>query len=100
MGHSHPILGQRPGLVGADSGGGAESLHGLEVLDETVLAGHPLGGESEADGDGGKKTLRNVGHDDSDQEDDSIQPIVAENEGDYEEGYPEEDSDCTKVFYL
>ena len=32
-----------------------------------------------------KKTFRNVGHDDANEEDDSIQPIIPEDEGDDEE---------------
>merc|ERR1711953_1440655 len=95
VGHSHPVLGQCSGLVGTDGGGGAKRLHGLEVLDETVLAGHPLSGEGEADSDGGQETLGHVGYDDTDQEDDGVQPVVSENEGDDEEGDAEEDSDSS-----
>ena len=39
-----------------------------------------------------EQTLWHVGDDDSDEEDDSIQPVVAEDEGDDEEGDAEEDS--------
>ena len=91
--HSHPVLCQCSCLVRADGGGGAKSLHGLEVLDETVLAGHPLGGESEADGDGSQETLGDVSDDDTNQEDDGVQPVVAQDEGDDEECYSEEDGD-------
>lgn len=43
-------------------------------------------------GDGGKESLWYVGDDDTDEEDDGVQPIVAEDECDDEEGDPEEDS--------
>ena len=39
-----------------------------------------------------EQTLWHIGDDDSDEEDDSIQPIVAKDEGDDEEGDTEEDS--------
>ena len=48
VGHRHAVLGQRARLVGADGGGGAESLHGLQVLHQAVLLGHSLGSESQA----------------------------------------------------
>merc|ERR1719188_213732 len=79
--NGHSVLGQGSGLVRADGGGGAEGLHGLQVLDQAVLGGHPLGGQGETHGDGGQETLRDVGDDDSDQEDDGVQPVVAEDEG-------------------
>merc|ERR1719341_1773209 len=102
--HGHPVLGEGARLVGADAGGGAEGLDGLQVLHEAVLARHPLGGQRQADGDGGKKTFGHVGHDDADQEDDGVEPVVAEDEGDDEEGDTEEDSnagdDVNEVFNL
>merc|ERR1712242_244497 len=87
VGHGHPVLGQGSGLIRADGGGGAQGLHSLQVLHEAVLGGHPLGGE------GGQQTLGHVGHDDSDQEDDGVQPVVAEDEGNDEEGNTEEHGD-------
>lgn len=39
----------------------------------------------------GLRTFRHVGHDDADEEDDCIQPVVAQNEGDEEEGDAQED---------
>ena len=57
------------------------------------LGGHPLSSKCEADSDGGQETLRHVGHDDTDQEDDGIEPVVAKDEGDDEEGHTEEDCD-------
>ena len=93
--HRHPVLGQRARLVRADGRGGAQGLHGLQVLHKAVLGGHPLGGEGEADGDGGEETLGHVGHDDPDEEDDGIQPVIAEDEGNDEEGNTEEDSNAS-----
>ena len=34
-----------------------QSLYTLQVLDEAVLLGHPLGGEGEGDGDGHEESL-------------------------------------------
>jgi len=42
--HGHPVLRQRASLVGADRRRGAERLDCLEVLDQTVLGRHALGG--------------------------------------------------------
>ena len=42
-------------------------------------------------GDGGEEPLWDVGDDDADEEDDGVQPEVAEDEGDDEERDPEED---------
>ena len=36
MGYGGLVLGERPGLVAKDDGGGAECLDGLEVLDDAV----------------------------------------------------------------
>ena len=47
VGHGHPVLGQGAGLVGADGGGGAQGLHGLQVLHQAVLLGHALGGQGQ-----------------------------------------------------
>ena len=42
VGDGHAVLCERSRLVGADRRGGAERLDSLEVLHETVLAGHTL----------------------------------------------------------
>ena len=70
-------LGESSGLVRADGRGGAQSLDSLEVLDETVLGGHPLRSEGEAHSDSGQETFGHVGDDDSDQEHHGVQPMVA-----------------------
>ena len=57
------------------------------------LGGHPLGCECETDSDSGQETLRHVGHNDTDQEDDGIKPVVAKDEGNDEEADTEEDGD-------
>ena len=50
-----------PGIVQLNSGGLSDevtqSLYTLQVLDEAVLLGHPLGGEGEGDGDGHEESL-------------------------------------------
>ena len=43
--------------------------------------------------DSGKETLRDVSDDDSDKEDDSLKPVVLQDESQEEEGDSEEDSD-------
>merc|ERR1719336_3460893 len=91
----HPVLGEGASLVRADARGGAEGLDSLQVLHQAVLGGHPLGSEGETHSDSGKETLGDVGHDDTDQEDDSIKPVVAEDEGNDEEGDSKEDSDTS-----
>ena len=93
MGDCHPVLGEGACLVGADAGGGAEGLHGLQVLHQAVLGGHPLGGEGQADGYSGEQSLRYVGNNDSDEEDDGIQPVVTKDEGNDEEADTKEDCD-------
>ncbi len=93
MGDSHSVLGQSSGLIGANGRGWTQGLDGFQVLDEAVLWGHALGGQGEADSDGGQETLRDVSDDDTDQEDDSVEPVVAEDESDDEEADSKEDSD-------
>merc|ERR1719431_192905 len=95
VGHGHPVLGEGARLVGADAGGGAEGLHGLQVLHQAVLGGHPLGGEGQADSDRGQETLGHIRHNDANEEDDGIQPVVAEDEGNDEKGYSEEDGNSS-----
>lgn len=38
--HGHSVLSQRAGLIGADSGGGAESLDSFQIFHQAVLGGH------------------------------------------------------------
>ena len=54
---------------------------------------HPLCCQSETDSDGSEKALGYVCHNDPDEEDDSVEPVVAEDEGDDEEADAKEDSD-------
>ena len=54
---------------------------------------HPLCCQSETDSDSGEETLGYVCHNDPDEEDDSVEPVVAEDEGDDEEADAKEDSD-------
>ena len=89
---SHAVLGQSSGLIRADGRSGSKGLDGFQVLDQAVLAGHALGRKRQTDGDSGQKTFRHVGHDDADQEDDSIQPLVAQAQGDDEESDTQKDS--------
>ena len=90
MSDGHPVLGERASLVRADGGRRAEGLDGLQVLDQAVLAGHALGRQSETHGDGSEQTFGYVGHDDTDEEDDGIEPLVAERKSDDEESHSQE----------
>ena len=54
---------------------------------------HPLCCQGETDGDSCKKSFRYIGDDDADEEDDSVEPVVAQDEGDYEEADAKEDGD-------
>jgi len=49
-------------------------------------------------GDGSEQTLRHIGDDDTNEEDDSVQPVIAEDKGNDEEGDPEKDGySCYQV---
>lgn len=72
---SHTVLGERAGLIRADGGGTAEGLDSFKVLDQALLDSHALGSEGEAHSDGGQKTLRYVGDNDTDEKDNSVKPI-------------------------
>ena len=89
----HTILGQSARFVGANGRGRAKRLDGLEILDQAILGGHALGREGQAHGDSGQQTLWHVSDDDSDEEDNGVEPVIAQNEGDDEEGDAEEDGD-------
>ena len=82
MGDGHSVLGQGASLVRADGGGGSQGLDSLQILDQAVLGCHPLGGQGQAHGDGGQKTLGDVGDNDTNQEDVGIEPVVTKDVGD------------------
>src|SRR5664280_1096669 len=52
-GHLHPVLGQGPGLVGADNRGGSERLDRGEPLDHRPPPGQVLHPGRQRQGDGG-----------------------------------------------
>ena len=91
MSNGHPVLGQGSSFVRADGRSGAEGFDSLQVLDKAILLGHALGRQRQADGNGGEEAFGHISHDDTDQEDDGVQPVVAESEGDDEEGHAKED---------
>ena len=62
------------------------------MKDQSYLR-HPLCCQSETDSDGSEKTLGYICHNDSDEEDDCVEPVVAEDEGDDEEADAKEDGD-------
>merc|ERR1711962_1296324 len=88
-----PVLSECSSLVGADTRCGSKSFYSLQVLDQASLCSHPLGSESETHGDSGQKTLGYIGHNDTNKEDDGIEPIVTQDKCNDEEGDTEEDSD-------
>ena len=73
-------------------------------FEEKSYLRHPLCCQSETDSDGSEEALRYVCHNDPDEEDDSVEPVVAEDESDDEEGDAEEDGnagdDVDEVFNL
>lgn len=89
--NSHTILGQCTSLIRADSRRRSECLDGFQVLHQAVLLGHTLSRQGQAHSDSGEKTLRDVGDDDTDQEDDGIEPVVLEDDRNDEERDAEED---------
>lgn len=63
--HSHSVLSQRAGLIGADGGGGAEGLDGFQVFHQAVLGGHTFCSQGQTHRDGSQKTFGYVGYDDT-----------------------------------
>ena len=95
MSNGHSVLGQRAGLVRANGWRRSERLDGLQVLDQTILGRHLFGRQREADCDGGQNSFRNVRNDDSDQEDDGVDPRVTHAQRDDEEDDAEGDSNAS-----
>ncbi|GMS80947.1 hypothetical protein PENTCL1PPCAC_3122, partial [Pristionchus entomophagus] len=75
----------------ADGRRGSQCLYRLQILDQTILRGHPLSGESETHGHRRDQTLRHIGHDDTYEENDGGEPVISQDERNDEEGNPEED---------
>ena len=94
VGHSHSVLSERAGLIGADARGGSESLDGLKVLNEDLLLMHALGSQSKGNSYGGEETLGHVSDNDTNGEHDHIDDGVLDNkETVKEEGDTEDNSD-------
>ena len=104
MGNGHSVLCQGSCFIWADGRCWPKSFHSLQVLDQAVLLRHSFGGERQADSDGGQETFRYVGYDDTDQENNDVQPVVAESQGDDEKGNSQEDghsgNDVNEMFNL
>ena len=60
--HRHFVLGQGAGLIRADDGHAAQTLHRLELADDGVFLRHLLGSEGQHDGDNGAERLGNGRH--------------------------------------
>ena len=91
VGHCHSILSQSSSFIRTDGRSRTQSFDGLQMFDETIFGRHLLGRQRERHGDGDQQTFRNVCHDYSDQKEDSLAPVVPENEGHDEEDDSDED---------
>ena len=60
--HRHPVLGEGPGLVGADHTGAPQGLHGGQLLHDGPPGGHPPHPQGQHDGNDGGQALRDGGH--------------------------------------
>ena len=85
MSDAHAILRQSARFVRADNWGGAKRFHGLKIFHQAVFLCHGLGGKRQTDGDCGQQAFRHVRHNDADEEDDSLEPVVANAKGKNEE---------------
>ena len=61
------------------------------MFDHTIFGRHFLGRQRQAHRERGQKAFGYVGDDDTDEEDDGVTPVVAENEGHDEEDDADED---------
>ena len=71
-GEAHPVLGDRPRLVGADDRRGPEGLDRLQPLRDRAALRHPLHPEGEGNGEHGGKPLRDRGDRQRDPDQDAV----------------------------
>ena len=88
-GDAHPVLGERPGLVGADHRRRAERLHRGEPLDDRALAGQFPHADGQRQRDRRQQSLGHVGHDQADGEADRRGPAESGPEPDGQERHPD-----------
>ena len=93
MSDGHTVLGQGTGFIRANSRSGSESFDRFQVFDETIFLGHSLGGESETDSYSSEETFGHIGDNDTDEENNSFEPVVTQNESKDEKSNSEENSD-------
>mmetsp|Transcript_17079 Transcript_17079/g.20562 ORF Transcript_17079/g.20562 Transcript_17079/m.20562 type:complete len:318 (-) Transcript_17079:784-1737(-) len=91
--HSHTILGQCSGLVRANNGGRTKGLHSLQVLHQNLLLRHTLCGQGQGHRDSGEQTLRHVGDNDTDNEDDILDNVGTHTHTDEEKADTQNNSD-------
>ena len=72
----HAVLGQGPGLVGADHGGGSDRLHGGDAPGEHVALGDAPGAEREEDGEHHRELLGEHRHRQGDAREQAVDPLV------------------------
>ena len=49
---------------------------GFVVLDKIILLSHSLGSQSQTDGDGGEEIFWDIGDNNTDEEDNSFEPMI------------------------
>ena len=90
MSDRHTILGQCASLIRTDGRSGSQGFNSFQILNQAVLFSHTLGSQSQANCDSSQQSFGYVGDDDTDQEDDSVEPLVAKSQSNDEESDTEE----------
>lgn len=91
--HNHFVLRERARLVRANHRGRAERLHRFQIFDQTVFLEHTFGNERQRHRDRGQQAFGHFGHQNADQEDDCVEPVIAVEDRDGEEGCSYDESD-------
>lgn len=92
-GDAHVVLGQGPGLVGADHRRRAECLHRAESLDDSAAPGQLPDAYGQCQGDGGQQPLGHVGHQQADREADRRAPAQSGQQTQRQEADPHPNGD-------
>ena len=88
----HSVLCECSSLIWANGWGWSQSFNSFQILYKTVLWSHAFSSQGEADSDSCKKTFWHISNNDTNEEDDSIQPVVAKDESNDEKADTQEDS--------
>ena len=95
MGDGHTILGKGTGFIWANGWSWTQGFDSFQVLDQTILLCHSLGSQGQTDGDCGEETFWDVGNNDTDEEDNSFEPVITKDESKDEKSYTKEYSDTS-----